>query len=201
MIDTVSPVPGETATETVGPTYMWSTILAATIFTANNGDAGTFAAVSGEAQVDEPGAGMSACWLDFDNDGKQDIYAAGMWVAGGMRVFEQSHFHKGRAAEKDSRPLPAAHDGQFVVCRNQGNGTFSKRGDEKQGLKWAAEVVVHRRLGTSTMIHPDTCTLRMGIFLELSSAMSLSFFWQQVVAEVATGLQSFTQIMNSDGAP
>ena len=36
---------------------------------------------------------MSACWLDFDNDGKQDIYAAGMWVAAGMRVFGQSHFH------------------------------------------------------------------------------------------------------------
>ena len=30
-------------------------------------------------KVDEVGAGMSACWLDFDNDGKQDIYVADMW--------------------------------------------------------------------------------------------------------------------------
>ena len=57
----------------------------------NKGD-GTFAAVSDDAQVNEPGAGMSACWLDFDNDGKQDIYAAGMWVAAGMRVFGQPNF-------------------------------------------------------------------------------------------------------------
>ena len=54
----------------------------------------TFAAVAGDAQVDEPGAGMSACWLDFDNDGKQDIYAAGMWVAAGMRVGGQSSFQE-----------------------------------------------------------------------------------------------------------
>ena len=58
----------------------------------NNGD-GTFATVSGEAHVEEAGAGMSACWLDFDNDGKQDIYAAGMWVAACMRVFGQAPFH------------------------------------------------------------------------------------------------------------
>ena len=60
----------------------------------NKGD-GTFFAVSADARVDEAGAGMSACWLDFDNDGKQDIYAAGMWVAAGMRVFGQPHFHEG----------------------------------------------------------------------------------------------------------
>jgi len=39
----------------------------------NQGD-GTFANVSSEARVEEAGAGMSACWFDFDGDGKQDIY-------------------------------------------------------------------------------------------------------------------------------
>ena len=39
----------------------------------NNGN-GTFTAISAEAEINEPGAGMSACWLDYDNDGKQDIY-------------------------------------------------------------------------------------------------------------------------------
>ena len=44
----------------------------------NNGD-GTFTAVAAEAHVNDVGAGMSACWFDFDNDGKQDIYVAKMW--------------------------------------------------------------------------------------------------------------------------
>ena len=48
----------------------------------NNGD-GTFAAVSTEAGVEDAGAGMSACWFDFDNDGNQDIYVANMWSAAG----------------------------------------------------------------------------------------------------------------------
>src|SRR5258708_4544957 len=51
----------------------------------NNGD-GTFTAVTGEAQIDDPGAGMSACWSDFDNDGKQDVYVADMWSSAGQRV-------------------------------------------------------------------------------------------------------------------
>ena len=57
-------------------------ILAATISTATKAT-GLLPPISEEAKVNEAGAGMSACWLDFDNDGKQDIYAAGMWVAAG----------------------------------------------------------------------------------------------------------------------
>ena len=78
-----------------GRTCTWSMILAATISTATMATE-PLPPFPSEAQVDEAGAGMSACWLDFDNDGKQDIYAAGMWVAAGMRVFEDSHFHGGR---------------------------------------------------------------------------------------------------------
>src|SRR5580698_6307785 len=48
----------------------------------NNGD-GTFTSISTEAHVDDPGAGMSACWSDFDNDGRQDIYVADMWSSAG----------------------------------------------------------------------------------------------------------------------
>ena len=57
----------------------------------NNGD-GTFTAVSTEAGVEDAGAGMSACWFDFDNDGNQDIYVANMWSAAGQRVSEQEDF-------------------------------------------------------------------------------------------------------------
>jgi len=59
----------------------------------NNGD-GTFACVSAEAGVEDVGAGMSASWLDFDNDGKQDLYCAAMWSAAGIRVSQQERFHE-----------------------------------------------------------------------------------------------------------
>ena len=58
----------------------------------NNGD-GTFTVASGEAHVEDVGAGMSACWSDFDNDGHQDIYITSMWEAAGQRVSGQKQFH------------------------------------------------------------------------------------------------------------
>ena len=87
----------------------------------NNGD-GTFAVTSSDARVEEAGAGMSACWLDYNNDGKQDIYAAGMWVPSGMRIFGQRPFH-----EKDSeiiRGLYRRHMAGNSLYRNEGNGQF-----------------------------------------------------------------------------
>ena len=59
----------------------------------NNGD-GTFNAVSADAHVNDAGAGMSACWFDFDNDGKQDIYVANMWSSAGLRISDQPTFHE-----------------------------------------------------------------------------------------------------------
>ena len=109
----------------------------------NNGD-GTFAAVSGDAQVDEPGAGMSACWLDFDNDGKQDIYAAGMWVAAGMRVFGDRKLPRWRDRQ-DSLDLPAAHDRQFLVPQ-PGQRLISKC-RRKRRSRDGPLVVVYRCLG------------------------------------------------------
>ena len=60
---------------------------------SNKGD-GTFSCVSTEAGVEDVGAGMSATWFDFDNDGKMDIYTAAMWSGAGIRVSEQEHFHQ-----------------------------------------------------------------------------------------------------------
>jgi hypothetical protein len=41
----------------------------------NNGD-GTFTDVAPQAGVEDIGAGMSVCWLDYDDDGAEDIYVA-----------------------------------------------------------------------------------------------------------------------------
>src|SRR5213080_4424493 len=59
----------------------------------NNGD-GTFTTVSGDASVEDVGAGMSACWFDFDGDGRPDVYAGNMWSSAGMRVSDQKIFHE-----------------------------------------------------------------------------------------------------------
>ena len=100
----------------------------------NTGD-GKFTAVSAEAGVEDVGAGMSACWFDFDNDGNQDIYVANMWTPAGMRVSEQKIFH-----EKDPeaiRALYRRHARGNSLYRNQGNGKF-------QNVSLAAGVDVGR---------------------------------------------------------
>src|SRR5216683_841446 len=57
----------------------------------NNGD-GTFTDVASEAGVEDIGAGMSVSWLDFDNDGREDLYVADMWTAAGIRISTQDNF-------------------------------------------------------------------------------------------------------------
>ncbi len=64
----------------------------------NNGD-GTFTDVAAQAGVEDVGAGMGVCWLDYDNDGAEDLYVANMWTAAGMRIATQEIFQK-NAPEK-----------------------------------------------------------------------------------------------------
>lgn len=144
----------------------------------NNGD-GTFAAISSDAQVDEAGAGMSACWLDFDNDGKQDIYAAGMWVAAGMRVFGQSQFHKGEPEKV--RALYRRHMAGNSLYRNQGNGKFKnvavEAGVEMGRWSWATDAWDFDNDG-----YPDLYVAN-GYISGIEPRDVSSFFWRQVVAK------------------
>jgi tetratricopeptide (TPR) repeat protein len=149
----------------------------------NNGD-GTFAAVSGEAQVDEAGAGMSACWLDFDNDGKQDIYAAGMWVAAGLRIFGDSHFHDGE--QEKIRSIYRRHMTGNSLYRNQGDGKFQneavKAGVEMGRWSWSTDAWDFDHDG-----YPDLYVANGYISDSESSREARhdvsSFFWRQVVAK------------------
>jgi tetratricopeptide (TPR) repeat protein len=144
----------------------------------NNGD-GTFAAVSGEAQVDEAGAGMSACWLDFDNDGKQDIYAAGMWVAEGMRVFGDSHFHGGEPER--IRSLYRRHMAGNSLYRNLGEGKFQNvavnAGVEMGRWSWSTDAWDFDHDG-----YPDIYVAN-GYISGAAPRDVSSFFWRQVVAK------------------
>ena len=156
----------------------------------NKGD-GTFAAVSSEAHVDEAGAGMSACWLDFDNDGKQDIYAAGMWVAAGMRIFGRTTIFT-RESRTIFADLYRRHMTGNSLYRNQGNGKFQnvapKAGTEMGRWSWSTDAwdFDSRRLPRSIR--------RKRIISGADQRDVSSFFWRQVVAKSPCGFHSFARI-------
>jgi len=110
----------------------------------NNGD-GSFTAVSTEAGIDDPGAGMSASWFDYDSDGKQDVYISNMWSAAGMRVSEQEPLSPGRSREH-SRSLSPARARQFAVPKSR-KGKISKPSAKKPASKWGGGSLVLRCLG------------------------------------------------------
>src|SRR5262249_29853645 len=60
---------------------------------------GRFEAISDAAGANVPGAGMSACWADLQNNGRPDIYVSNMWSAAGQRVAAQPNFHANDPAE------------------------------------------------------------------------------------------------------
>ncbi len=87
----------------------------------NNGD-GTFTDVAPQAGVEDVGAGMSACWFDYDNDGLEDLYVADMWTAAGERISTQRIFQQDASAE--TRALYQKHAMGNSLLRNRGDGTF-----------------------------------------------------------------------------
>ena len=144
----------------------------------NNGN-GTFTAISSEAYVNDAGAGMSACWLDFDNSGKQDIYAAGMWVAAGMRVFQDSTFHPGEP--ENVRALYHRHMQGNSLYRNQGDSTFknvaTQAGVEMGRWSWSSDSWDFDNDG-----YPDLYVAN-GYISGAGEKDVSSFFWRQVVAK------------------
>jgi tetratricopeptide (TPR) repeat protein len=83
---------------------------------------GTFRVASTQARVEEVGAGMSACWVDYDNDQRPDLYAANMWSAAGQRVSQQHRFHA--KSSEDIRDLYKRHAQGNALYRSRGDGGF-----------------------------------------------------------------------------
>ena len=144
----------------------------------NNGD-GTFTAVSHQAHIEGVGAGMSCCWSDFDNDGRQDIYVPSMWEAAGQRVSEQKQFHEG--APESIRELYQRHARGNALYRNQGDGTFEnvgrKAGVEMGRWSWSSDFWDFDHDG-----FPDLYVTN-GYISEPERYDLASFFWRQVVAK------------------
>ena len=144
----------------------------------NNGN-GTFKVVSGEAHVEDAGAGMSASWADVDNDGRQDIYAANMWSAAGQRVSAQKIFQE--KAPEDVRALYRRHARGNSLYRNRGDGTFvntsEQAGVEMGRWSWCSDFWDFDHDG-----YPDLYIANGYISGPERSDLS-SFFWRQVVGK------------------
>ncbi|WP_433973245.1 tetratricopeptide repeat protein [Tunturiibacter lichenicola] len=148
----------------------------------NNGD-GTFSTVSGPAHVEDVGAGMSACWSDFNDDGKQDIYAADMWSAAGQRVSTQKQFQE--RAPEEIRALYRRHARGNALYRNEGNGEFQnvsqEAGVEMGRWAWCSDFWDFDHDG-----YPDLYVANgyiTGPERKQEKNDLGSFFWRQVVAK------------------
>ena len=144
----------------------------------NNGN-GTFTVISEQSHIEDVGAGMSAAWADFDNDGKQDIYVASMWEAAGQRVSRQSQFHA--AAPQRIRQLYQRHAEGNALYRNLGDGTFQNIG-QKAGVamgrwSWSSDFWDFDHDGFSDLYVAN------GYLSAVNKADVASFFWRQVVAQ------------------
>ncbi len=143
----------------------------------NNGD-GTFKVVSKEAQIEDVGAGMSACWSDYDNDGRQDIYITSMWEAAGQRVSAQNRFHE--KASPHTRELFQRHARGNALYHNDGNGKF-------QNVSQTSGVAMGRWSWSSDFWdfdhdgYPDLYVTN-GYISSTDRTDLASFFWRQVVA-------------------
>ena len=143
----------------------------------NNGD-GTFTDVAKEAGVEDVGAGMSVSWLDFDRDGRQDLYVADMWTAAGLRVSMLEEFQKN--ASEEVRGLYRRHAMGNCLYRNRGGGKFENEGQRSGTLMgrwaWSSDPWDFNHDGL-----PDLYIANGMISGPLREDLN-SFFWRQVVA-------------------
>ena len=142
----------------------------------NNRD-GTFTDVAKQAAVEDIGAGMSGAWIDFDNDGRDDLYVANMWTAAGIRVSEQDIFQQNAGSEV--RALYQQHAMGNYFYQNKG-ATFedaSMRSGTMMGRwSWSSDAWDFNHDG-----FPDIYIANG--FISGSTPEDLnSFFWRQVVA-------------------
>ncbi|HST11115.1 MAG TPA: FG-GAP-like repeat-containing protein [Terriglobales bacterium] len=171
----------------------------------NNGD-GTFTDVAEQSGVTDVGAGMSVCWLDYDNDGADDLYVANMWTAAGQRITAQEAFQKG--APGPVRDLYRKHSMGNSLLR----GPQSSRSPFQNEPK--AEVGMGRWSWSSDgwdFDHDGFGDLYVtnGMVSGPSRSDLNSFFWRQVVAnspveptpaqDYEQGWNALNDLLRSDG--
>lgn len=174
----------------------------------NNGN-GKFTDIAQEAGVEDVGAGMGVCWLDYDNDGAQDLYVANMWTAAGERIAAQQDFKPN--STEDVRALYRKHAMGNSLLRN----TTGQNGRELFNDKTeSAGVGVGRWAWSSDAFDfdhdgfPDLYVVN-GMVSGASRQDLNSFFWRQVVAnspdqrklshDYEQGWSAINELIHADG--
>ncbi|HTB92880.1 MAG TPA: tetratricopeptide repeat protein [Candidatus Sulfotelmatobacter sp.] len=143
-----------------------------------NSGHGTFTDIAKEAGVEDVGAGMSVSWLDFDKDGRQDLYVADMWTAAGLRVSMQETFQQN--ASEEVRAMYRRHAMGNCLYRNRGDGKFEDAGEKSGTLMgrwaWSSDAWDFNHDGL-----PDLYVAN-GMISGPQRLDLNSFFWRQVVA-------------------
>ena len=152
-----------------------------------------FEDVAAAAGALDYGAGMSATFFDYDNDGRLDMYTGNMWSAPGLRVTSAPTFMPD--APPDVRALYRRHTRGNSLLRNLGDGRFEDKTIEAHAQMgrwaWSSDALDFDSDGW------DDIYIVNGMLSRAPAARSLGpapaspeqaaadlegFFWRQVVA-------------------
>ncbi|HEY8150862.1 MAG TPA: tetratricopeptide repeat protein, partial [Vicinamibacteria bacterium] len=139
----------------------------------------TFEDVAAPAGVEDYGAGMSAAFFDYDNDGRLDIYTGNMWSDNGQRVTAQAAFMPDAPA--DVRALYRRHARGNSLFRNRADGRFedvSQKARAEMGRwAWSSDALDFDSDGWEDLYVVNGMLTRESGLQDLDG-----FFWRQVVA-------------------
>jgi Tfp pilus assembly protein PilF/peroxiredoxin len=168
----------------------------------NNGG-GTFTDVALQTGTEDIGAGMSGSWLDYDNDGLQDLYTANMWTAAGERVSTQPNFKQD--SPKEIRALYQKHARGNSLLRNRETGfedTTRVSGTAMGRWSWSSDAFDFDHDGFPGLYVTN------GMISGSARQDLNSFFWRQVVAnspdqarpskEYEQGWNAINELIRSD---
>ncbi len=169
----------------------------------NNGD-GTFTDVAAQSATEDIGAGMSVSWVDYDNDGAEDLYVGNMWTAAGERVSMQENFKKD--SPKQIRGLYQKHAMGNSLLHNRTSAFADTTDSARVGMgrwAWSSDAFDFDHDGFSDIYVVN------GMVSGPSRQDLNSFFWRQVVAlspdearpsqEYEQGWSAINELIRSDG--
>ncbi|HEX4786479.1 MAG TPA: tetratricopeptide repeat protein, partial [Candidatus Sulfotelmatobacter sp.] len=169
----------------------------------NKGD-GTFTDIAAQADAEDIGAGMSVSWLDYDQDGIEDLYVGNMWTATGERISTQQIFKK--ESPQEIRALYRKHAMGNSLLRNRGNVFDDVTNSAGVGIgrwAWSSDAFDFDHDG-----FPDLYIVN-GMVSGPSRRDLNSFFWRQVVANspdqagasqaYEQGWNAINELIRSDG--
>lgn len=153
----------------------------------NNGN-GTFTDVSAASGTEDAGEGMSMAWLDYDNDGFDDLYVVNMWEAAGKRVTTQKQFLP-FATEDVRRFYKQDAMGNTLLHNEAGRGMFRDVSDQS-GTRFGAWSWGCEAWDANHDFYPDLYFAN-GFISGIEEDNLSSFFWRQVVSRsLSSGAES-----------